>query len=182
VWLVPENQKLHLFEKAFAFIFSISIKSFFMELNQPDSSLFQLNLDPANSSTLRSAASWAKVMSIIGFIFGILFVLLGFLIKNALSNRYNSEYESLGNARTSSLAGSIGLTVYVILGLICIISSIFAINFGNKISRALNTNDQNSLGAGFAAVRNYFAFWSILMILGLLLMIIGGVAGVMNAR
>jgi len=152
-----------------------------MELNQPDSSLFQLNLDPNTSSSLRSAASWAKVMAIVGFVFGGLFVLMGFLAQNALNNRYNSDYESLGSRSAStSLAGSIGLVIYVIMGVICIVGSIFAINFGNKISRALNTNDQPTLNSGFASVRNYFAFWAILMILGLMLMLIGVVAGVMS--
>jgi hypothetical protein len=153
----------------------------FMELNQPDSSLFSLNLDPATSSSLRSAASWAKVMAIVGFIFGVLFIVMGFLVQNALDTRYNNDYEALGSRNTPNVAGSIGLIAYLIMGLVCIFSSIFAINFGNKIARALNGNDQNSLNAGFASVRNYFAFWAVLMILGLLLMLIGVVAAVMSA-
>ena len=44
-----------------------------MEQNQ-NTSLFQLNLDAQNSYTLRSAASWAKVLGIVGLIMGILFV------------------------------------------------------------------------------------------------------------
>ena len=43
-----------------------------------------------------------------------------------------------------------GMVTYIVLGLILLISSIFALNFGNKISRALKTNDQASLSAGFA--------------------------------
>ena len=65
------------------------------------------------------------------------------------------------------------MITYIVMGLILLISSIFALNFGNKITRALRTNDQMSLTAGFAGVRNYFAFWAILMIICLLLMLIG---------
>src|SRR5687767_13970863 len=45
--------------------------------------LFQLNLDANNSYTLRSAASWAKVLGIVGIIIGILCFATGFLLQNA---------------------------------------------------------------------------------------------------
>lgn len=144
-----------------------------------NSSLFQLNLDAGNSYALKSAASWARVLAVVGFICGILFVIMGILVQNSAGGRYRgySDYEGSG-----STAANIGMAVYVITGIILIISSIFALNFANKISRALRANDQYSLSSGFAAVRNYFAFWAILMILSLLLMLIG-VAGIaMNSK
>ena len=59
-----------------------------MEQNQPNpgTSLFQLNLDAANSYTLRSAASWAKVLGIVGIIIGILFFGIGLLVQSAISS------------------------------------------------------------------------------------------------
>jgi cbb3-type cytochrome oxidase subunit 3 len=68
--------------------------------------------------------------------------------------------------------GNAGLIAYVIMGLIFIISSMFALNGGNKINQGLKANDQAALNTGFAGVRNYFAFWTILMILFLLLILI----------
>jgi hypothetical protein len=70
------------------------------------------------------------------------------------------------------MAGNLGMIVYLVMGLIFIISSIFALNFSNRVSRGLRSNDQVALGSGFASVRNYFAFWSILMILMLILTIV----------
>jgi hypothetical protein len=145
----------------------------------PNTSLFQLNLDASNNATLRSAASWAKVLAILGLIFGILFVALAFIVQNTIKNA-SSSYEGLGGYRgNTSIIANAGMIVYLCFGIITIIGSIFALNFGNKISTALKTNDQNSVRTGFAGLRNYFAFWSILMIIGLLLMIISIASGSM---
>jgi hypothetical protein len=141
-----------------------------MEQNQ-NSSLFQLNLDAQNSYTLRSAASWAKVLGIAGMIMGLLFVIAGIIAQQALSQSSSLYRNDTGfSART---LGNAGLIVYVLMGLVFIISSIFALNAGNKINQGLKANDQATLNAGFAGARNYFAFWAILIILMLLLMLIG---------
>jgi hypothetical protein len=146
-----------------------------MEQNQP-TSLFQLNLDASNSYALRSAASWAKVLGILGIIFGVLFVIVGFMVQSALSSG-SSDLEGFRYRSNASLAGGIGMFVYICMGILTVIGSIFAINFANKISSALRTNDQDTLRGGFAGLRNYFAFWGILMIIGLLLMILGIAGG-----
>lgn len=137
-----------------------------MEQTQ-NTSLFQLNLDAQNSYTLRSAASWARVLGIVGLIIGILFIILGVMVQQTAS-RY--DYSSGGIS--SRTIGSYGLIVYVICGLIFIISSIFAMNAGSKITSGLRGNDQAALNSGFAGVRNYFAFWAVLMIIFLLLLVI----------
>ncbi len=141
-----------------------------MEQNQ-SSSLFQLNLDAQNSYTLRSAASWAKVLGVVGLILGILFVILGIMVQQVVNNSGYSSYRSSGMSARS--IGNMGLAAYVICGLIFIVSSVFALNAGNKISNGLKANDQATLNAGFAGARNYFAFWAIMIILMLLLVLIG---------
>ncbi len=144
-----------------------------MEQQQPNSqgsSLFQLNLDAANGYTLRSAASWGKVLGVVSLILGILFIAMGILAQSAMRSGgrlYGDEFR--GN---SELAANIGLVTYVIMGLIMVIGGLFSLNFGNKISSALKANDQNALSSGFAACRNFFAFWAILCIIFLLLVII----------
>src|SRR5690349_15440729 len=108
-----------------------------MEENQ-SSSLFQLNLDAQNSYTLRSAASWAKVLGVVGLILGILFVIFGIIAQQQLSR---VEYSSYRTGMSSSSLANLGLAAYAICGLIFIISSIFALNAGNKISNGLKAND-----------------------------------------
>ncbi|MGQ0738418.1 MAG: DUF5362 family protein [Bacteroidota bacterium] len=145
-----------------------------MEQNQ-NTSLFSLNLDAQNSYTLRSAASWAKVLGVVGMILGILFILLGILVQQAMS-RYGGSYRSGGFS--ASAVGSWGMAFYVIVGLVMIISSVFALNAGNKINAALRANDQAALSAGFANTRNYFAIWAIIIIILLLLVLISVLSAV----
>lgn len=132
-----------------------------------NTSLFQLNLDAQNSYTLRSASSWARVLGIVSMIMGILFIILGILVQQTV----NSVGYTEGGMSSSTLANA-GLVAYVLIGLMMIISSIFSLNAGNKIGQALKTNDQAALNAGFAGIRNYFAFWAILTILGLVMVLI----------
>ncbi len=138
-----------------------------MEQNQ-NTSLFSLNLDAQNSYTLRSAASWSKVLGVVGMILGLLFIVLGIMFQQAVS-RYG-EYRSTG--LSASTIGNMGMAVYLVVGLIMIVSSIFALSAGNKLSQALRANDQASLNAGFAGIRNYFAIWAIVIIITLLLVLI----------
>lgn len=128
----------------------------------PSGTLFQLNIDGHAHQTLRSAASWSKVLGIVGLILGVLFIFLGILVQSAI--RRNGVY-----GENATLLGNVGMAVYIVFGLVMVISSIFSLNFSSKIKNALHTNDQYSLNSGFAAVRNYFAFWSILCIIFLLL-------------
>jgi hypothetical protein len=147
-----------------------------MEQN-PNTSLFQLNVDASTSYSLRGAATWAKVLAVCGLIIGILCIVSGLFVQNLMSNySFNSRYNDELDGTTMKTASTIGMVMYILIGLVFVISSIFALNFGNRITRALRSNDQNSLSSGFLAARNYFAFWAILMIIMLLLMLIG-VAG-----
>jgi hypothetical protein len=141
-----------------------------MEQN-PNTSLFSLNLDAQNSYTLRSAASWSKVLGVVGLILGFLFVILGIVVQQAVS-RYNGYSSYRSGGLSSSAIGNAGMAVYMVLGLIMIVTSVFALNAGNKINQALKTNDQMALNSGFAGVRNYFAFWAVIIILILLLVLI----------
>ncbi len=143
-----------------------------MEQNQ-NTSLFQLNLDAQNSYTLRSAASWAKVLGVVGIIIGILCFIAGVIAQAALNRYSGSNYYRNETGFSARTLGNAGLVVYLIMGLIFVVSSIFALNAGNKINQGLKTNDQATLNAGFAGARNYFAFWAILLIIMLLFMLLG---------
>ena len=141
-----------------------------MEQNQ-NSSLFSLNLDAQNSYTLRSMASWAKVLGWVGLILGILFVLLGVMVQQAMSQYGYRSYR--GGGLSAAAIGNYGMAIYLLMGLVFIVTSIFAINAGGKINAALRANDQATLSAGFANARNYFAFWAIIIIIMLLFVLLG---------
>jgi hypothetical protein len=143
-----------------------------MEENQ-NTSLFSLNLDAQNSYTLRSAASWAKVLGVVSIIIAGLCIIGGIVVQQAMS-RYGGEYNTYRSPGLSaSSIGNMGLAVYIIMGLLYGVSGLFALNAGNKINAGLKTNNMETLNSGFAGARNFFALWAILMILFLLLMLIG---------
>ncbi len=145
-----------------------------MEQNQ-NSSLFSLNLDAQNSYTLRSTASWAKVLGVVSLIIAGLCIVFGIIMQQAISNA-GSDFDSYryrSSGLSASNLGTMGLAIYVIMGLLYGVSGMFALNAGNKINAGLKTNNMETLNAGFAGARNFFAFWAILMIIFLLLMLIG---------
>ena len=145
-----------------------------MEENQ-NTSLFSLNLDAQNSYTLRSTASWAKVLGVVSIILAALCILLGIMVQQAVS-RYGGELDSYryrSSGFSASSLGNMGMAIYVIMGLLYGVSGLFALTAGNKINTGLKTNNMETLNAGFAGARNFFAFWAILMIIFLLLMLIG---------
>lgn len=153
----------------------ITTKTTFMEQNQnpnptPTTSLFQMNLDAQNSYNLRSSASWAKLLGVVGIITGAILVILMAITLSKLENVRDYGYRRGG--LDMMFATRTGLWVFIISGIIFIIGGIFSYNFGNKINAALRSNDQNGLNNGFAALRNYFAIRSITVIIVLLLLIL----------
>jgi len=151
-----------------------------MEQPMQSSSLFQLNIDANNASTLRSAANWAKILGILGIVFGLLFILIAFVVQNTINSTYR-RFDDYGPSQNTGILATGAMAVYIVMGLLTIIGSIFALNFGSKVSSALRTNDSNTLRSGFAGARNYFAFWAILMIIGLLFMVIAIASGGINS-
>lgn len=130
-------------------------------------SLFQLNLDVQNSYNLRSAATWAKVLGVVGIITGALLIILMAITLSKTNGRYGyrSSVDTLLAART-------GLWIVIIAGVIFIVGGIFSYNFGNKMNDSLKTSNQDGLNNSFAALRNYFALRSITIIIVALLLLI----------
>jgi hypothetical protein len=154
-----------------------------MEQNQnytpnPTTSLFQMNLDVQNSYNLRSAASWGKVLGVIGIILGLVFCILCAIALSKLDSYSGSSYRYRRSGLDEIFGGSsssetkMGLWIFMITGIIFILGGVFSFNFGNKVNAALKSNDQHGLNQGFAALRNYLAVRSITLILVLLLFLI----------
>ena len=138
-----------------------------------ESSLFQLNLDAANSYALRSAASWAKVLGVVGMVLGAIFVVLSII---ALSQFSGYGYSSGGGISDvfgrPAAGGRFMLILFLMTGGIFITGGIFSYVFGNRINKALSLNDQQVLNSGFNALRNYYALRSIVLIIVLLLFVV----------
>jgi hypothetical protein len=150
-----------------------------MENEQRDSgiSLFQLNLDAANSYTLRSAASWARVLGVVGALAGLIMA-AGFIYmlgRNEPATGYISRGEGFNEAfsRSDKDSARIGYWFFIITGIIFLVGGIFSYMFGNKMHAALRSNDQDGLDKAFGWLRNYFAFRSVIIIIVFLLFLLG---------
>ncbi len=145
-----------------------------MEQNQ-NSSLFSLNLDAQNSYTLRSVASWAKVLGIVSIIIALLCIIGGIVFQQNAGklSGFDGYSDSRRGGLSSNSLANMGMVIYVVMGLLFGLSGMFALNAGNKINGGLKTNNMELLNGGFANARNFFAFWAILIIIFLLLMLIG---------
>jgi len=152
-----------------------------MEPQTQDTQLFQLQVDASTSNSLRSAASWGKILGILGIIFGVLFIIIGIMVRSAMTTALNEYNDYPGYRGSTSGMASFGMAIYIVMGIMTIIGSIFVLNFGNKAAAALRTNDNIMLGSSLNNLRNYFAFWGVLMIIGLLLTIIGMAGGAMTS-
>jgi hypothetical protein len=146
-----------------------------MEQNQtpdanPTTSLFQMNLDAQNSYNLRTAASWAKVLGVVGIITGAIIIILMLIAMNQLSgySGYGYSRRGFGGMLGGAGATKMGLWIMIVSGIIFVLGGVFSFGFGNKINIALRSNDQNGLNTAFAALRNYFALRSITVIIVLL--------------
>ena len=149
-----------------------------MEQNQnpnPTTSLFQMNLDAQNSYNLRSAASWAKVLGVVGIITGVIIIILMAIAMTQLQgyNGYGYRRGGLDGIFGGGMgATKMGFWIMIISGIIFILGGIFSFGFGNKINAALRSSDQNGLNSGFAALRNYYAVRSITIIIVLIFLLL----------
>ncbi len=141
-----------------------------------DSSLFNLSIDSTTASTIKTSTQWARILGICGIIMGALIVIVGLvfptIMKASMRSQGFSSYnrDSMDSAMSAGLG--IGMVMYIIIGGLTILGNVFLLNYANKTTNALKTNDSMMLNAGMAGLRNYFTFWGIIMLLWILLMVI----------
>jgi hypothetical protein len=143
-------------------------------MDQENQPLFGLSIDGQAASTISSSVQWARILAICGIVFGGVFVLLGIFFKTFMSKTMSmgGGLESDTVDKNAALGAGIGMVIYILMGALAILGNTFLLNYANKTSRALKTNDSAMLNSGFAGLRNYCAFWAVIMILCLLLFLL----------
>ena len=145
-------------------------------MDQENKNLFGLTIEGNTASTMSSSAQWGRILAWCGIIMGAMLVIFGLLFQMMWSKASGgiSKYEANdGFAGGMAMAGGAAMVMYIVMGGLTILGNIFLLNYANKIGTALKTNDQATLNSGFAGLRNYMAFWGIIMIICLLFMLIG---------
>ncbi len=116
--------------------------------------LFEVSFDYSAKESLKAAASWAKIIAILGF------VSYGITLLAAV----------LGKAQTlkgfSDSASDVASTVYSIVTVVIGVAiTIFLFKFAQKTAQGINQLHQGSLEEGFSALRYYFKIQGILLII-----------------
>jgi uncharacterized membrane protein len=151
-------------------------------MEQTNTSLFSLSIDPVTKAHLHETARWAKFLAIIGFIF-LALMLIGGIFMIATMSAVTGGFEG-GNQGFGMFAGyGVGFFAifYIIIALIVFFPLIFMLRFANRMKAALVNNDQQQLNTSFQNLKAYFRFWGIVTIIGLAFYAIAFIFGILGA-
>ncbi len=131
-----------------------------------NSSLFDFSLDKDSKQTLKTTALWANISAVTGLItlaFGI------YTFMKQIGDRYMSDEQKL--------------VLFIILGVYVAIAfflNFFILQFGNRMQKALISDDQPLFNNGLRSLKMYIRFWGILLIAMVLLFVIVLLARLVN--
>ena len=139
-----------------------------MDENQ---SLLDLELNQEASSIIVESTKWGKYLGILilsglGFL-----VLMFFLFWSTIAQQLVTQEES--QQMNSGLLFGIFAGVIIIALAICGILYGFLIRGANRIRKGIENGDQALFNSGLGNIKNYFAMYGVLAILGILFAIIG---------
>jgi uncharacterized membrane protein len=139
---------------------------YFME-QYPETSLFELQIDPPVQSHLGETARWAKFLGMMGFIGIMLFTLICVVTGIYTINGGRAEK---GDTNSTLL----GLGIFAVTAVLMFFPSLYLNSFASGMQKALRTNDQEQLISSFRNLKACFRFIGILAILylGLIILII----------
>ena len=135
--------------------------------------LFSLSIDPVTKAQLSETARWAKFLAIVGMIGVVLIVLGGVAYSIWISVMMESLGKDLGNPspafETAYIFGSaIG---FIIIAAVAFFPMLYMFRFANRMRKALDGNDQQSLNSSFQSLKIYFRYLGIITIISLALWI-----------
>lgn len=123
--------------------------------------IFEVSFDHSAKESLKAAASWAKIISILGFVsYGI--TLLAAVLGKVQTLKGFSD-------SPSDVTSTIYSVVTVVIG---VAITIFLFKFAQKTAQGVNHLHQRSLEEGFSALRYYFKIQGILLIIAISLIVL----------
>ena len=134
-------------------------------MDDQNSSVFGLNIDPNARLHLSEGAKWGKFLAIVGFVMCGLIALAGIFfgsIISTLSGRSN------GFGNDSAYAAGVGVgaaIVYVGIAVLYFFPSLFLYRYADKMKKALATNDQDTINSSFQNLKIMFRYVGILTII-----------------
>lgn len=144
----------------------------------PDSSIFNMSIDPQLLNYLSDAAKWGKFLAVIGFIMCGFLLLLGIAMP-ALFSRMNTYNQT--NLFNGSSMGGLLFFVYLVIALIYFFPCLFLLRFSNAAKAAVISNDQFKLTESFKNLKALLKYVGIVTIVILSLYALAIVFGSFSA-
>jgi hypothetical protein len=134
-------------------------------------SFLELKVDQQMSATLAEVSRWGKFLAVLVIVAIGLFFLMVILLWGRLAGQFLTLEEIQGSGADLLMAGLI--VVFAIVGAIVGILMSFLIKAANRIRSGMLNQDQLLFNSGLANLKNYFAMYGVLGILGLLFTFLG---------
>ena len=134
-------------------------------------SFLELKVDQQMSATLAEVSRWGKFLAVLVIVAIGLFFLMVILLWGRLAGQFLTLEEIQGSGADLLMAGLI--VVFAIVGAIVGILMSFLIKAANRVRSGILNQDQLLFNSGLANLKNYFAMYGVLGILGLLFTFLG---------
>jgi len=150
-------------------------------MEQQNAQLFGLSLDATSRRFLSETAKWGRFLSIIGFIICALMIIAGIVFTLLISSSKNvfDDYNS-SPIKFGALGPVIGF-FYILLAILYFFPCLYLNRFSNKMTRAINSEDQVSMTAGFENLKSLFKFCGVVTIIIIACYVLAFVIGIVAA-
>jgi Mg2+ and Co2+ transporter CorA len=150
-------------------------------MEQTNTSLFSLSIDPVTNAHLYETAKWAKFLAVVGMIFLVLMIVAGVFGSAMLFSTMGGLDNEYGGTGMATYGSGIFATYMIVVAVIYFFPLLFTLRFANKMRAALNGNDQQALNTSFQNLKACFRYIGIITIIALVFLAIGLVFGIMGA-
>ncbi len=135
----------------------------------------ELNVDYLAVTHLKETARWAKFLAIVGFVFCLIIVIVAIFSGSFLSNMSGG----LGSTGPQSLMGAgVMAAIYIVVGVIYFVLSLFLYRFAGKMQVALQATDQDSFNAALYNLKLVYRISGIIVLVYLAFVALAMVFGI----
>ncbi len=142
--------------------------------------LFDLHLDQQSVNYLNETSRWARLLSIIGFIYCGFMAIVGLFFGSVMSRMMMPGIG--GPEATLSGVATVFLSIFILLmALILFFPAYYLYSFSSKMRRALRSNDQAVLTDSLKNLKSFFKFYGIIVIIVLSIYALALISAIIGA-
>lgn len=142
------------------------------ELSDEKTTAHELLIDERTKRFLFEICKWARFLSILGFI-GIAFMVLFAFIFGSLMGSIGNSFESDHNFKLVNMSSGLFTVFYLLMAIVYFFPLLYLFRFSRNTKSALQSNDQESLNAGFEYLKKHYKFIGLLALIILVLYALG---------